>query len=110
MTPLITWLGLRHDDWQEAYVLLQLIMQFVTFDVCANLIFPAADAPPPSSTMMAATNRYIEARDAIMNGLRLVVTASRPNLNREPILDNTARIVGEVFQGQDCRLKGFKVL
>jgi hypothetical protein len=65
----------RHDDWQFAYVELQVIMQVVTAEVCANLIFPAADAPPPSPTMIAASNTYIDARIAIMQSLQLVAAA-----------------------------------
>jgi hypothetical protein len=47
------WVGLTHDDWQKAYALLQFIMQIVTVEVCASLIFPAASAPPASPTMLA---------------------------------------------------------
>jgi hypothetical protein len=50
-------------------------MQVVTAEVCANLIFPAADAPPPSPTMIAASNTYIDARIAIMQSLQLVAAA-----------------------------------
>jgi hypothetical protein len=32
-------LGLTHDDWQRAYALLQFIMQIVTVEVCASLIY-----------------------------------------------------------------------
>jgi hypothetical protein len=50
------WGALVHDDWQRAYALLQFIMQVVTVEVCASLIFPAASAPPASPTMLVASN------------------------------------------------------
>jgi hypothetical protein len=65
----------RHDDWQFAYVALQVIMQVVTAEVCANLIFPAADALPPSPTVIAASITHTDARIAIMQSLQLVVAA-----------------------------------
>jgi hypothetical protein len=36
--------GITHDDWQLAAWELQLFMQFVTVEVCASRIFPAATA------------------------------------------------------------------
>jgi hypothetical protein len=57
---------LTHDDWQLANVLLQLIMQVVTAEVCASLIFPAASAPPESPTMLVASNTHKDARAPII--------------------------------------------
>jgi len=85
--------GLEHDDWQRPYALLQFIMQFVTFEVCASLIFPAASAPPASPTMLVASNAHIDARGAIIHSLPLTVAAPQPNLNREANLDNTSECV-----------------
>jgi hypothetical protein len=87
------WLGLTHDDWQRAYALLQFIMQVVTVEVCASLIFPAASAPPASPTMLVANNTHIDARGAIIRSLPLTVAAPQPNLNREANLDNTSECV-----------------
>jgi hypothetical protein len=86
-------LGLTHDDWQRAYTLLQFIMQIVTVEVCASLIFPAASAPPASPTMLVASNTHIDPRDAIIHSLPLTVAAPQPNLNREANLDNTSECV-----------------
>ena len=80
-------------DWQRAYALLQFIMQVVTVEVCASLIFPAASAPPASPTMLVASNTHIDARGAIIHGLPLTVAAPHPNLNREANLDNTSECV-----------------
>ena len=77
-----------HVDWQRAFALLQFIMQFVTFDVCASLIFPAASAPPASPTMLVVSNTHIDARSATMHSFPLTVAAPQPNLNREANLDN----------------------
>ena len=79
---------MAHVDWQRAFALLQFIMQFVTFDVCASLIFPAASAPPASPTMLVVSNTHIDARSATMHSLPLTVAAPQPNLNREANLDN----------------------
>ena len=77
MTPLTAWVGLRHDDWQKAYVLLQLIIQFVTVEVCASLIFSAASAPPVSPTMLVVSNTHTDARGAIILSLPLRVATSQ---------------------------------
>jgi hypothetical protein len=61
--------GLKQFDWHMAYVLLQLIKQVVTAEVCASLIFPAASALPASPTMLVASNTHIEARGAIIHSL-----------------------------------------
>ncbi len=82
--------GLVHVDWQRAYALLQFIMQVVTVEVCASLIFPAASAPPASPTMLVASNTHIDAWGAIIHSLPLTVAAPQPNLNREANLDNTS--------------------
>ena len=79
---------MAHVDWQRAFALLQFIMQFVTFDVCASLIFPAASAPPASPTMLVVSNTHIDARSATMHSFPLTVAAPQPNLNREANLDN----------------------
>ena len=52
------------------FELLQFIMQFVTFEVCASLIFPAASAPPAGTTMQVVSNTHIDARSATMHSLR----------------------------------------
>jgi hypothetical protein len=95
--------GLEHDDWQKAYALLQFIMQFVTFEVCASLIFPAASAPPASPTMLVASNAHIDARGAIIHSLPLTVAAPQPNLNREANLDNTSECSNELNPQRDHR-------
>ena len=75
------------------FELLQFIMQFVTFEVCASLIFPAASAPPASPTMLVVSNRHIT-RGAIIHSLPQTVIAPETNLNRETNLDNTSECVG----------------
>jgi hypothetical protein len=62
VTPPTVWPGARHADLQEAYVLLQLILQFVTVEVCASRIRVAACASPsavaaasPANTINRAT-------------------------------------------------------
>jgi hypothetical protein len=55
-----------HDDWQLAHELLHVIMQVVTAEDCASLIFPAASAPPASPTMLVVSNMYKDARALII--------------------------------------------
>jgi hypothetical protein len=55
-----------HDDWQLANALLHIIMQVVTAEDCASLIFPAASAPPGSPTMLVVSNMYKDARAPII--------------------------------------------
>jgi hypothetical protein len=45
-----------HDDWQLANVLLHIIMQVVTAEDCASLIFPPASAPLGSPMMLVVSN------------------------------------------------------
>jgi hypothetical protein len=82
---------------------LQFIMQIVTVEVCASLIFPAASAPPASPTMLVASNTHIDARGAIIHSLALTVAAPQPNLNREANLDNTSECVDLDQMNQACR-------
>ena len=80
--------GKKHVASQLAKVVLQFIMQVVTVEVCASLIFPAASAPPASPTMLVVSNTHIDARSATMHSFPLTVAAPQPNLNREANLDN----------------------
>jgi hypothetical protein len=51
--------GTRHVDWQFADRALQVIMQFVTVEVCASLILPSAKAPCATAALIAAAARRI---------------------------------------------------
>ena len=83
--------------------MLQFIMQIVTAEVCASLIFPAASAPPASPKMLVASITHIDARGAIIHSRPLSVAAPQPNLNREANLDNTSECVDLDQMNQACR-------
>jgi hypothetical protein len=53
----------RHEDWQFAYVALQVIMQVVVTELCASLNFSSADALAANPTIdNAAKNRMVGPR------------------------------------------------
>jgi hypothetical protein len=72
--------GKKHVDSQLANVVLQVIMQFVTVEVCASLIFPAASAPPVAPIMLVVSNRHI-ARGAIIHSLPQTVIGPESSRN-----------------------------
>jgi hypothetical protein len=54
--------GTMHADWHVAYPELQLIMQFVTVEVCATRVLPAAHAPVANPPKTNTANRTFKAR------------------------------------------------
>ena len=65
--------GKKHVASQLAKGVLQFIMQVVTVEVCASLIFPAASAPPVSATRLVVSNTHIDTRGASIHSLPLTV-------------------------------------
>jgi hypothetical protein len=52
----------RHDDWQFAYVALQVIMQVVVTEVCASRIFPLANASAAKTSIANSASKTVNPR------------------------------------------------